>query len=465
MEPRDHDEHPRQETPASDESASESGVVGGGSQVIETDDPGVVSGTVVQADWKKQADRTIIIQTSRIREPNEADFVKPRDAGRGGKREDSKKTTADPNRGRDRREEPAGGDVRSPSMLMTGVVSGVIGLVVGMAGAWGYSHFFGSKQSESQQSASNNSEAEKGSKLSEKDADNGKLRQAEAAWQTAIKDLHQARESEKAARRSEDETKAILHFLERTLLSASRPGNVSMADAFWAGTGSPNQGMTLSKAVELTEARVAEAFADRPLAEASVREMLGLAYVNLGQPARAVSQYERALALREAIQGSGQAETAACRNQLAIANRLAGRVDEAGRLFDRNADSTSHADALTVRGSMLLLEKKPVEAELQLRQSLAIRQKRQPESWETFDTESTLGEALADQKKFAEAEPMLVSGYEGLKRLESKIPAREKLRLTNALERLVTFYEAWGQKDKAAKWRVELEQVRGAGKS
>ena len=193
------------------------------------------------------------------------------------------------------------------------------------------------------------------------------------------------------------------------------------------------------------ESQVAETFADRPLAEASVREMLGLAYLNLGDAAQAVKQYERALALREAMQGVNHPDTAACRNQLAVAYRLAGRTAEAGRLFDRNPNSPAHASALAVRGSMLLLQKKPAEAELKLRECLTIRQKIQPDDWTTFDTKSMLGEALLDQKKFADAEPLLLSGYEGMKQREDTIPSQDKPRLTKALERLVRLYEAWGK--------------------
>ena len=157
------------------------------------------------------------------------------------------------------------------------------------------------------------------------------------------------------------------------------------------------------------------------------------------------------------MQGVNHPDTAACRNQLAVAYRLAGRTAEAGRLFDRNPNSPAHASALAVRGSMLLLQKKPAEAELKLRECLTIRQKIQPDDWTTFDTKSILGEALLDQKKFAEAEPLLLSGYEGMKQREDTIPSEDKPRLTKALERLVKLYEAWGKKDEAMKWRKELE--------
>ena len=74
---------------------------------------------------------------------------------------------------------------------------------------------------------------------------------------------------------------------------------------------------------------------------------------------------------------------------------------------------------------MLLLQKKPAEAELKLRECLTIRQKIQPDDWTTFDTKSMLGEALLDQKKFADAEPLLLAGYEGMKQREDTIPPRK----------------------------------------
>ncbi len=192
--------------------------------------------------------------------------------------------------------------------------------------------------------------------------------------------------------------------------------------------------------------------------------MLGLAYLNVGDAARAVQEYERALALREAVQGDNHPETASCRNQLAIAYRIAGRTDQASRLFQLNPDSADHAAALAVRGTLLLLEKKPAEAELKLRECLNIRRKTQPDDWRTYETESLLGEALLNQKRFAEAEPLLLSGYEGMKQREDKIPPQDKPHLTKALERMVKLYEAWGNMEKAARWRAELQVVQAPRK-
>ncbi len=178
-------------------------------------------------------------------------------------------------------------------------------------------------------------------KAVEKGSDVAKLLQVEAAWLAAVQELRQAQAAEKAAQRSEEETKAVLDFLKNTLLSAGHSGDMSLAEAFWAGGQSKD--LTLRKAVDASESQVAESFADRPLAEAAVREILGKAYLTLGEPAQSVKQYERAYSLRQAMQGVNQSDAAACRNQLAVAYRLAGRTAEAGRLFDRNPNSTTDA--------------------------------------------------------------------------------------------------------------------------
>jgi hypothetical protein len=108
---------------------------------------------------------------------------------------------------------------------------------------------------------------------------------------------------------------------------------------------------------------------------------------------------------------------------------------------------------------MLLHEKKPADAELKLRESLKIRQQTQPDDWTTFETKSLLGEALLDQRKFDDAEPLLLSGYEGMKQRQDSIPSQDKPRLTKAVGRLVKLYEAWGKEDESVKWRKEMESA------
>ena len=92
-----------------------------------------------------------------------------------------------------------------------------------------------------------------------------------------------------------------------------------------------------------------------------------------------------------------------------------------------------------------------------MRECLKIRELKEADVWTTFNTKSMLGGSLLGQKKYAEAEPLLLAGYEGMKDREAKIPAQGKVRLAEALEGLVQLYDATQQKDKAAPWRKKLE--------
>ncbi len=128
-------------------------------------------------------------------------------------------------------------------------------------------------------------------------------------------------------------------------------------------------------------------------------------------------------------------------------------------------DSPQLAAMLAQFGLSLLEQKKWTEAEPLLRECLAIREKQKPDEWLTFNTKSMLGGALLGQKKYAEAEPLLLSGYEGMKKQEDKIPLPARIRLNQAVERLVQFYEATNKPDEAAKWRKELHARQDAEKN
>src|SRR5262249_14649794 len=74
------------------------------------------------------------------------------------------------------------------------------------------------------------------------------------------------------------------------------------------------------------------------------------------------------------------------------------------------------------------------EAEPLLRECLKFREQNEANNWETFFTKSALGVCLLGQKRYAEAEPLLLAGYEGMKRREGTIPPiRKNQQLTPAI--------------------------------
>ena len=123
------------------------------------------------------------------------------------------------------------------------------------------------------------------------------------------------------------------------------------------------------------------------------------------------------------------------------------------------ADSTERAGSLAQIGLSLLEAKHYAAAETFLRECLLIRDKTLPDDWLRFNTQSMLGGALAGQKKLPEAEPLLLEGYSGLKDREAKIPPAAKIRLTEAIRRLVDLYTAWDKPEEAEKWRAKLQEA------
>ena len=79
----------------------------------------------------------------------------------------------------------------------------------------------------------------------------------------------------------------------------------------------------------------------------------------------------------------------------------------------------------------------------------------QPDAWSTFNTQSQLGGALLGQKKYADAEPLLRKGYEGMKQREKTIPPGASTRLPEALDRLIELSSATNQPDDVKKWQAE----------
>ena len=76
-------------------------------------------------------------------------------------------------------------------------------------------------------------------------------------------------------------------------------------------------------------------------------------------------------------------------------------------------------------------------AEVAQRECLHVREHNAPEEWQTSMARAILGDLLVRQRKFQEAEPLLLSGYEGMKQREDKIPKEFKHHLTTAVRRLV----------------------------
>jgi hypothetical protein len=114
-----------------------------------------------------------------------------------------------------------------------------------------------------------------------------------------------------------------------------------------------------------------------------------------------------------------------------------------------------HPDTIASAASLALAyqsQRKFVESEVLAREALEFDQKKQPDEWERFRVESLLGASLAGQTKYAEAEPLLLEGYQGLLARKDRMEVPHWYHLDRAREWLVQLYQAWGKPAKAAEW-------------
>jgi serine/threonine protein kinase/tetratricopeptide (TPR) repeat protein len=122
------------------------------------------------------------------------------------------------------------------------------------------------------------------------------------------------------------------------------------------------------------------------------------------------------------------------------------------------ADDPGLVDALQKFADILLTDGKFTEAEARAHEALAICEKTAPDDWRMFAMRRLVGTSLLGQKKYAEAEPLLLSGYRGMKERESKIQRQEKLLLKVALQSLVQLYDATGRPEQVAEWKKKLDE-------
>jgi tetratricopeptide (TPR) repeat protein len=210
--------------------------------------------------------------------------------------------------------------------------------------------------------------------------------------------------------------------------------------------------------------------ADHPHTLASTANLAG-AYQTAGDLDRALLLFERAAAGMENRRFQHESaewivsDTIDCYEQLKKFSQAEGwRRKWLAVVRERaGAESLDYAGELAALGLNLLSQKKYGDAELVLRDCVAIREKKAADDWTTFNTRSMLGEALVGLKRFGEAERLLVAGYEGIRARREKIPKEIRgIRESEAAERLVALYDAWQKPDEAARWRARIAVLRTA---
>lgn len=195
---------------------------------------------------------------------------------------------------------------------------------------------------------------------------------------------------------------------------------------------------------------------------------LASGYQSLGKMELAIPLLEETVSRLRAKWGPDHPGTLTASHNLARSYQSAGKADRALPILEDTLNrrkaklGPDHPDTLATMDLLaqsLLSLKKWSEAEKTLRAGLALRQSKSIEAWPTYNTMSQLGGALLGQKKYVEAEPLLLSGYEGMKKLEAKIPVQGKARVPEALDRLVQLYTETNKPEEVKKWQAEKDKL------
>jgi tetratricopeptide (TPR) repeat protein len=184
-----------------------------------------------------------------------------------------------------------------------------------------------------------------------------------------------------------------------------------------------------------------------------------------GDFGRAEAMLDAVVDVQRKVLGNEHPDTLGSVRNLAEVQWSHGKTADAERLFrsvlaarDRIYGPTSIVSSDTRRslGKLLLETGDYSAAEVELRRALAGYEKSGADTWARYHVMTLLGSTLVCQRRFADAEPLLTQGYEGLLRHQATIPESSRADVAAAAERIVAMYQAWGSGAQADMWKQRI---------
>ena len=188
-------------------------------------------------------------------------------------------------------------------------------------------------------------------------------------------------------------------------------------------------------------------------------------YAGEGKYEQAEALYNTALKSRLEVSGPQHPDTLGAMHNLAELLRKEVKYAEAEVLFNKalegerrvlGPDNPATTNTVASLGELRLQQRQYSEAEALLRDALSGQEKKDRENWKRYNYQILLGASLVGQGEYDEAEPLLLSGYQGLIERTATIPWESRSAVDHAAARIVHLYQAWGKPDQAADWRNRL---------
>jgi serine/threonine protein kinase len=198
------------------------------------------------------------------------------------------------------------------------------------------------------------------------------------------------------------------------------------------------------------------------------RALTALAYLYVceGKKVPAEQIYKSALEIQHRLLDEDHPDRMVTMNHLGQLYQELGNETEAERLLTKTLELRQRvsapenvflADVRRALGQLRLQQQKYREAESLLRDAVTGYEKAGSESWLRYQTSVLLGASLVAQRRYGDAEPFLVSGYQGMLDRQSTIPTYGRRVLKQTQGWIAQVYANLGKPEKAAEWREKLQ--------
>jgi tetratricopeptide (TPR) repeat protein len=194
---------------------------------------------------------------------------------------------------------------------------------------------------------------------------------------------------------------------------------------------------------------------------------------DLGKYMQAEALFSQTLESRRRLLGDGHRDTLQTKGDMAELYFADGRYGEAEAIFSQVVEARrrvlgrEHPDtlkSLVSLGQAQIKLHRYSEADVALRDALRSYEKATPDAWQRYYCQAMLGLSLLGQRRYAEAEPLLVRGFDGLNQRKTSIPADERSALGDSDRAIAQLYQDSGKPQKVAEWRHKLQKAKAADK-
>jgi eukaryotic-like serine/threonine-protein kinase len=228
----------------------------------------------------------------------------------------------------------------------------------------------------------------------------------------------------------------------------------------------PDPHLEVRTALDRAALRIEGKFAKQPEVEASIRDTIGWAYVDLGLYPDARKQLERALELRQLVLGAEEVKTLETMTRLGVVALQEGKYAEAEALdsralvAQRRVLGAENPDTLASMNNLAWVygdEDKQALAEPLITQAVEIRKRKLgPEHPQTLASMMNLFLIYNDEGKYAQAETL---GVETLKIAKRVMGSENPFTLT-VMNNLALVYDKEGKEEQAEGMYIQALEIR-----